>query len=166
LPGPPSLVREAAQPEEQEGQLSWADAQEQFSRGAEAMSQGSGSTVDFLDASQCDDILADIGQPDGPLPDFGSIPSEPSSPPSSIRIGTSSQRSTSPQPGPSGARGGPHRPPPGFVDLTTEDDEIDESPATPSPTVSDADVMETDDEDNLLNMNRASDSDKDGFQHV
>jgi len=41
------------------------------------MSQGSGSPVAFLDATTCNDILADIRQPDGTLPDFGSIPSEP-----------------------------------------------------------------------------------------
>jgi len=43
---------------------------------------------------------------------------------------------------------------------------IDDTPATPSPTVSDADEMETGDEDDLLNMHRDSDSDEDGFQHV
>jgi len=60
--------------------LSWAEAQEQFCLGAEAMSQGSGSHITFLDPSTCDDILADIRGPDGTLPDFGSIMSEPGSP--------------------------------------------------------------------------------------
>jgi len=39
---------------------SWAEAQEQISLGAEAMSQGSGSSVNFLDAATCDNILQDI----------------------------------------------------------------------------------------------------------
>jgi len=85
-PGPPQLSREEPQPEEKEGQLSWADAQEQFSLGAEAMSQGSGSPVAFLDATTCEDILADIRRPDGTLPDFGSIPSEPESPPPALEL--------------------------------------------------------------------------------
>jgi len=45
------------------------------------MSQGSGSPLAFLDATSCDDILADLRHPDGTLPDFGSIPSVPGSPP-------------------------------------------------------------------------------------
>jgi len=44
------------------------------------MSQGSGSPVTFLDTATRDDILADIRGPDGTLPDFGSIASEPGSP--------------------------------------------------------------------------------------
>jgi len=80
-PGPPPLSREEPQPDDKEGHLSWADAQEQFSLGAEAMSQGSGFPLTFLDASTCEDILADIRRPDGTLPDFGSIPSEPGTPP-------------------------------------------------------------------------------------
>jgi len=84
-PGPPQLLREEPQPEKKEGQLSWADAQEQFSLGAEAMSQGSGSPLTFLETSTCDDILADIRQPDGTLPDFGSIPSEPRTPPPELK---------------------------------------------------------------------------------
>jgi len=39
---------------------------------------------------------------------------------------------------------------------------MEESPASSSPNVS-GDDMETDDEDNLLNMNRESSSDEDGF---
>jgi len=43
-PGPPQLSREPDHPEAKaEGVLSWADAQEQFSLGAETMSQGFGS---------------------------------------------------------------------------------------------------------------------------
>jgi len=56
--------------------MSWDDAQASFSWG--------GSPLTFLDAAQCDDILADIRQPDGTLPDFGSIPSQLSSPPPSL----------------------------------------------------------------------------------
>jgi len=62
--------------------MSWADSQALFSQ--EACSQGSGSPVTFLDAITCDDILADIQRPDGTLPDFGSIPSEPGSPPPAL----------------------------------------------------------------------------------
>jgi len=51
--------------------MSSDDAQASFSRG--------GSPLTFLDVTQCDDILADIRQPDGTLPDFGSLPSEPGS---------------------------------------------------------------------------------------
>jgi len=64
--------------------LSWGDAQEQFSLGAEAMSQGSGSPIAFLDPGTCDNILAYIRRPDGTLPDFGSIPSEPGLPPPAL----------------------------------------------------------------------------------
>jgi len=53
--------------------MSWDEAQASFSR--------MDSPIPFLDASVCDDILADLRQPDGTLPDFGSIPSQPSSPP-------------------------------------------------------------------------------------
>jgi len=66
--------------------LPWADAQEQYSLGAEAMSQGSGSPVTFLDTATCDDILADIRGPDGTLPDFGHIASEPGSPPPALEL--------------------------------------------------------------------------------
>jgi len=66
--------------------LSWADAQEQFSLGAEAMSQGSGSPINFLDAVTCDDILANIRGPDGTLPNFGSIGSEPGSPAPALEL--------------------------------------------------------------------------------
>jgi len=37
-----------------------------------------------LDPATCDDILADIRQPDRTLPDFGSIPSEPGTPPPAL----------------------------------------------------------------------------------
>jgi len=56
------------------------------------------------------------------------------------------------------------------VDLTEEDDEMEHTPDSPSLTVSTDDGnMDTDDEKDLLayrNMNRDSDSDEDGFQHV
>jgi len=65
-------------PKREEG-MSWDDAQGSFSRGAD--SQTSGSPLTFLDPASCDNILADIRQPDGTLPDFGSIPSEPGTPP-------------------------------------------------------------------------------------
>jgi len=83
-PGPHQLSRQEPQPDEEEGQLSWADAQEQFSLGAEAMSQGSGSPVAFFDATTWEDILADIRRPDGTLPDIGSIPSASGSPPPAL----------------------------------------------------------------------------------
>jgi len=76
--------------------------------------------------------------------------------------------------GPLGARGGPRRPPPGFVDLTADADEeeenMDKAPATPSPNVSNGDEMDTDDEEDLLPYHGMdhdhSSSDEDGFQHV
>jgi len=58
--------------------MSWDDAQASFSCG--------GSPLTYLDATQCDDILADIRQPGGTLPDFWSIPSEPSSPPPHLEL--------------------------------------------------------------------------------
>jgi len=65
-------------PKKEKG-MSWDDTQASFSRGAD--NQTSGSPLTFLDTATCDDILADIRQPDGTLPDFGSIPSEPGTPP-------------------------------------------------------------------------------------
>jgi len=62
--------------------MSWADAQEQFSQ--EAMSQGSGSPVTFLNAETCDDILKDIRRADGKLSDFNSVKSDPGSPPPAL----------------------------------------------------------------------------------
>jgi len=64
--------------------MAWDDARASFSRGAG--SPGSGSPITFLDPSTCDDILADIRGPDGTLPDFGSIPSEPGSPPPALEL--------------------------------------------------------------------------------
>jgi len=66
-----------------------------------------------------------------------------------------------PQPGPSGALGGPSHPPPGFqdfIDLTADvdtEEDIDAKPGTPSPNVSedssdDSSAMATDDEEELL----------------
>jgi len=62
-----------------------------------------------------------------------------------------------------------------MVDLTadadTEEEDMDEAPATPPPNVSDGD-METGDEDDLLAYtgegrdNATSSSNDDGFQHV
>jgi len=63
--------------------MSWDDAQAAFSRG--------GSPLPFLDDTQCNDILADIRRPDGTLPDFGSIPSEPSSPPPRLEVARSNR---------------------------------------------------------------------------
>jgi len=57
------------------------------------------------------------------------------------------------------------------VDLTTEEDEeMDDTPASPSPNVSE-DEMDTDEEEDLLayhgiNRDQDSSSDEDGFQHV
>jgi len=68
-----------------------------------------------------------------------------------------------------GAQGGP-RPPPGFVDLTDDnDDEMLDTPASPFPHVSDYE-MEMDDEADLLaspgHRNNDSSDSYDGFQHV
>jgi len=60
------------------------------------------------------------------------------------------------------------------VDLTadadTEEENMDEAPATSSPHVSDGDEMDTDDEEDLLayhGMDRNhSSSNEDGFQHM
>jgi len=61
-PGPPQLWREEAQPDKtspkNEGTLSSADAQEQFSQ--RAMSQRLGSRVNFLDPDMCETILQDL----------------------------------------------------------------------------------------------------------
>jgi len=85
-PGPPQLWGEEAQREKtstkDEGTLSWADAQEQFSQGA--MSQRSGSPVALLDAEACDNILQDLRGADGKLPDFDSVESDPGSPPPAL----------------------------------------------------------------------------------
>jgi len=79
------MRREEAQPDETSDDkctLSWADAKEQFSQGA--MSQGSGSPVNFLDAETCDSILQDIRGADGKLPDLDSVESDPGSPPPAL----------------------------------------------------------------------------------
>jgi len=60
-------------------------------------------------------------------------------------------------------------PPPGFetVNLTVEDEDMDDTPASPSPNVSDD--MDTDEEEDLLayhGLQYDSSSDEDGFQHV
>jgi len=66
--GPPQLSREEAQPDDKdEDDMSWADAQASFSLGA--CSQGSGSPVAFMDATTCDNLLADQRGADGQLPD-------------------------------------------------------------------------------------------------
>jgi len=64
-------------------QMSWDEAQASFNR--------VGSPLPFLDDTQCDDILADMRQPDGTLPDFGSIPSQPSSPPPQLEVALSNK---------------------------------------------------------------------------
>jgi len=54
------------------------------------------------------------------------------------------------------------------VDLTTKEEEMEDTPASPSPNVSD-DEMDTDEEEDLLayhGLNCDSSSDEDGFQHV
>jgi len=61
-----------------------------------------------------------------------------------------------------------------MVDLTadadTEEEEMDEAPATPSPNVSDGSTMDTDKEEDILayqGLDRGSaDSSDDGFEHV
>jgi len=89
---PPQLLREAPQTAVNDIQMSWDDAQASFSRG--------GSPLPFLDPSVCDDILADIRQPDGTFPDFGSIPSQPSSPPPQLEVARIN-KATQSQPHPS-----------------------------------------------------------------
>jgi len=95
-PGPPQLRREEAQSDEtstkDECTLSWADAQEQFSQGA--MSQGSGSPVNFLDPETCNTILQDLRGADGKLPDFDSIESDPGSPPPALEAAVALDRAT------------------------------------------------------------------------
>jgi len=94
------LLREEAQPDLKDDPMSWDDAQASFNLGA--VSQGSGSPVTFLEATTCDDILADIRGPDGTLPDFGSILSEPGSPPPALELEvTHSDRVTQTDPAPS-----------------------------------------------------------------
>jgi len=54
------------------------------------------------------------------------------------------------------------------VDLTTEEEEMDDAPTSPSPNVSE-DEMDTDKKEDLLachGISRNSSSDEDGFQHV
>jgi len=78
LSPPPQLTREAPQRDVNDVDMSWDEAQAAFSR--------VGTPLPFLDPSVCDNILADIRQPDGTLPDFGSIPSQPSSPPPHLEV--------------------------------------------------------------------------------
>jgi len=57
-----------------------------------------------------------------------------------------------------------------MVDLTADDEEMDDAPVTPPPNVS-GEERETDDEDDLLAYTGAGrcgadSSDEDGFQHV
>jgi len=75
-------------------------------------------------------------------------PASPQPGPSGTRGGRPRPAGQQP-PGPSGAQGGPRRPPPGFVDLTADEEKMDDAPASPSPNVSD-DNMETDEEADLL----------------
>jgi len=53
--------------------------------------QPGGVASPLFDASVCDDILADMRQPDGTLPDFGSIPSQSSSPPPQLEVARSNK---------------------------------------------------------------------------
>jgi len=83
-----------------------------------------------------------------------------------------------PPPGPSGAQDGPHRPPPGFLEMVnltadadTEKEEMDKAPVTPSPNVSDGSDTKTDEDKDVLTYtgegrDGADSSDEDGFQHV
>jgi len=81
--------------------LSWAEAQEQFSLGAEAMSQGSGSPINLLDPETCDRNLQYLRGADGQLPDFDSVGSEPGSPPSTLELEvTHGERGTQTSPAP------------------------------------------------------------------
>jgi len=58
--------------------MSWDEAQASFSR--------MGTPLPFLDPSACDEILADLRMPDGTLPDFAELPSQPSSPPPRLEV--------------------------------------------------------------------------------
>jgi len=109
------------------------------------------------------DLLA---APGGPMARPAGAPRDPRRRPPSL---TQERRQRpGPGPGPSGAQGGP-RPPPGYetVDLTEDnDEEMLDTPASPSPHVSEYE-METDEEEELLASpahrdNNSSDSD-DGF---
>jgi len=119
-----------------------------------------------------DGAYATLAAPGGPLA-HAAPPRDPRRRPGPSSSAPPPRCSPSPQRGTSGARDGPPRPPPGFVDLTEEDDEMDDTPAFPSPHVSgdsDSDDMDTDGEEDLLayhGLNRDdSDSDEEGFQHV
>jgi len=128
-----------------------------------------------------DGAYATLAAPGGPLalavpqrrprqrpPAASSVP--PAHRPTSPRQGPSRGRGRRPyraSPGPSGAQGGPCRPPPGFVDLTTEEDM--DTPATPPPHVSSGDEeMNTDEEDAYFGPHdHAGDSSSDdGSQQV
>jgi len=81
----------------------------------EAMSQGSGSPINLLDPETCDGILQDLRGADGQLPDFGSVGSEPGSPPPALELEvTHSVRETQTPPGsvPGPSNNCPHRPRP------------------------------------------------------
>jgi len=117
-----------------------------------------------------DGAYATLVAPGGPLA-HAPPPRDPRRCPGPSSSAPPPRPTSSPQPGPSGARGGPPRPPPGFVDLTTEEDEdMGEAPATPPPNISDDSdqQMDTDEEENLLSygIGRDSSSDEDGFQHA
>jgi len=133
---------------------------------------------------QGDGAYATLAAPGGSLAHAAS-PRDPRRRPPPSSSAPPPRRATSPQPGPSETRrgmstctrtfswalGGPGwttLSPPGFVDLTTEEKEMDDTPASPSPTVSDADNMDTDEEELLAyrNLNPDDSSDEDGFQHV
>jgi len=64
------------------------------------MSQGSGSPVAFLDAETCDNILQDLREADGKLPDFNSVESDPRSPPPAFEPEVALDRATQTVPTP------------------------------------------------------------------
>jgi len=99
-----------------------------------------------------------------PPPSSSTPPSSRPTPPPSGPSRGRARRPYRAAPGSTGTHGGPQRPPPGFVDLTRDEVDTPQAPATPPPQVSgdEGDVpMEV--EDRLLHNN---DSDEDGFMHV
>jgi len=93
-------------------------------------------------------------------------PHRPASPQPGPSGAQGRRRHQGPSPGPAGAQGGPRGPPPGFVDLTADDDEPMDTPDSPSPHVSNHE-MATDEEDAVLGPADNDDSSSDdGFQHV
>jgi len=153
-------------------------AAEEQGLGAIIMSEWRRSKVPLGDRTH-----AALAAPGGPLaqaepprdarqPPTSSYPPPPRRP-SSFQPGPSRGRARRPYraaPGSTGTQGGPQCPPPGFVDLTREDEELLQAPATPPPQVSgDEGEVPMEVEAHLLGRrdhNDDNNSDEDGFLHV